>query len=81
MTKELEKDSDDEDITVFKCKICNKEDKCQEGRYVCAHCEYAVHIKCANKEKSLEKDIDLDKFYSSKIPFKFDLSKPTNFLF
>ena len=47
MTKQLEKDSDDEDITEFKCKICNKNGKCQEGRYVCEKCKYAVHEKCA----------------------------------
>ena len=36
------------DITVFKCKICNKKGKCQEGRYDCVLCKYAVHEKCAN---------------------------------
>jgi len=36
MTRQLEKDSDDEDITEFECGICDKKGKCQEGRYVCA---------------------------------------------
>ena len=49
MTRKLEKDSRDKDITLFKCKICNNRGKCQEGRYVCAYCEYAVHIKCAKE--------------------------------
>ena len=30
------KDSDGKDRTEFKCKICNKKGKCEDGAYVCA---------------------------------------------
>ena len=36
MTRQLEKDSGNKDITEFKCKICHKKGKCHEGRYICA---------------------------------------------
>ena len=57
MTRQLEKNSDDEDISLFKCNICNIEGKCQEGRYFCAECKYAVHEKCT--------DISLDNLSSN----------------
>lgn len=36
LTTQLYKDSDGKDRTEFKCKICNKKGKCEDGAYVCA---------------------------------------------
>jgi len=36
MTRQLLKESEDNDITVFECDICHKKGKCYVGRYVCA---------------------------------------------
>jgi len=55
LTRQLEKDSDDEDITVFKCKICNNKGKFKEGAYVCDSCKYVVHKGCAEKRKKKKK--------------------------
>ena len=35
--------------TKFKCKICGKKGKCEDGYYVCLTCKgYAVHLECPN---------------------------------
>jgi len=36
MTRQSYKDSDGNDLTKFKCKICNNNGECQNGAYVCA---------------------------------------------
>ena len=36
LTKQIEKDSDNNDITEFTCSKCDKKGKCKTGRYVCA---------------------------------------------
>jgi len=46
LTRQPYKDSDNKNITEFKCKICEKKGKCEDGAYVCAQCKYVVHKKC-----------------------------------
>jgi len=36
LTRQLYKDSDGKDRTEFKCKICNKKGKYEDGAYICA---------------------------------------------
>ena len=36
MSKKLEKDTDNKNITEFTCSNCNEKGECQKGRYVCA---------------------------------------------
>jgi len=35
------------EITEFKCEICYKRGKFEDGAYICIDCKYAVHEKCA----------------------------------
>ena len=53
LTRQPYENSDDEEITEFKCKICDVKDKFNDDVYVCACCKYITHEKCSN-HKSLK---------------------------
>ena len=52
---------------IFNCDECNKKGKYEDGAYVCASCNYDVHLECAHQKNFLNEVLRLKEKFEQDI--------------